>query len=600
MWEQDHEGGMIGYNTCLTAGIARQLMLDPREPQIEAGIRAGLAAIRRLHQEGYGAQEPGPDFQLAFPTTPIAGRLAEEAQAFDVAEVQDPTRYLSPGKDAASKPVEAGYWTILQDQRAQDLDRLAEEIVSWGPEEALSGVPLGRFGHLLTIDRHEIEAFRSIRSLVNEYCQGGQQVRPLSIAVFGTPGSGKSFGISEVAKALLPGQIEKLEFNLSQFDEAEDLLDAMHQVRDVGLSGQMPLVFWDEFDSTLGDQPLGWLRYFLSPMQDGRFQEGQISHPIGRAIFVFAGGTSASMEAFDQGRDSEAFRKAKGPDFVSRLKGFVNIMGPNRLVLAPDGDPFYVIRRAIIFRSLVERNAPHLLEKRDGRTVMRIDPGVRRAFLKTRTYKHGVRSMESILAMSSLAGKTAYEQSSLPAAAQMELHVHARDFASLVQLLDLDEETLDKLARAVHEVYCEKLRADGYRLGPQNDQEAKTSTALVDYEELPLEEQAQNEGNARDIQRKLALAGYVMMPARSDEPPFDFPGKALETLAELEHERWMEAKLRDGWKYAPETVKENKEHKCLVPWEELPEVEREKDRELVREIPRILGRVGYTVKEVRG
>ena len=71
---------MIGYNTCLTAGIARQLMLNPQEPQIEAGIQAGLAAIRLLHQEGYGSREPGPDFQLAFPTALIAGRLAEAAQ----------------------------------------------------------------------------------------------------------------------------------------------------------------------------------------------------------------------------------------------------------------------------------------------------------------------------------------------------------------------------------------------------------------------------------------------------------------------------------------------------------------------------------------
>ena len=67
-------------------------------------------------------------------------------------------------------------------------------------------------------------------------------------------------------------------------------------MRDLGLSGKLPLVFWDEFDTALEGQPLGWLRYFLAPMQDGAFQDGQITHPIGRAIFVFAGGTAERME----------------------------------------------------------------------------------------------------------------------------------------------------------------------------------------------------------------------------------------------------------------------------------------------------------------
>lgn len=68
-------------------------------------------------------------------------------------------------------------------------------------------------------------------------------------------------------------------------------------------------------------RPLSWLARFLAPMQDGVFQERQITHPLGRAIFVFAGGISFSMDQFDRGREDAVFRDAKGPDFVSRLKG---------------------------------------------------------------------------------------------------------------------------------------------------------------------------------------------------------------------------------------------------------------------------------------
>jgi len=96
------------------------------------------------------------------------------------------------------------------------------------------------------------------------------------------------------------------------------------------------------------------------------------------------------------------------------------------------------------------------------------------------------------------------------------------------------------------------------------------------------------------------VAGYIMIPARSNEPPFNFPGDDLERLAETEHVRWVEARIATGWKYAGETNKEKKRHNCLVPWKELPEDEKEKDRDLVRGIPAILARAGYAIVKVNG
>jgi hypothetical protein len=536
---------------------------------------------------------PAPQVKLLFPIASVASSLSAPANQFAEAAVQDPMRFIHPGATPAEKPLKEGFWTILQDKFKDGLDQVATQVVLEGPETALQGVPWGQFGNLLTVDRQEIESYRSIRNLVAEYAGQKQVSRPLSIAVFGAPGSGKSFGVTEMAKSLLPGQVETVTFNLSQFDSPGDLLSALHQVRDAGLSGKIPLVFWDEFDTCLDETPLGWLRYFLAPMQDGRFQEQQINHPIGRAIFVFAGGTSSNMAEFDKGTEQD-FKSAKGPDFVSRLKGCINVLGPNP-VKAAGADPYFIIRRAILLRSSLKRGTPQLFEKRDGREMLNIDRGVLRALLKIGQYRHGARSIESLLSMSQLTGKNVFERSCLPAESQLDLHVDGREFLSLVQQVELEGPMLERLAEAAHTVFCEDLRSRGYQYGPETSEELKIHSALLPFAGLSGDAQEANRLNVRDIPNKLAAGGYVMVPARSNELPFNFPGGPLEILAEAEHERWMRSKLEDGWAYAPEGDRLKKLHACLVPWNELPEVEKEKDRHLVRGIPLILARAGFAI-----
>lgn len=42
MWNQRYPGGMIGYTSCLAAGLARQIMLSPDKPDIKEGIEITL------------------------------------------------------------------------------------------------------------------------------------------------------------------------------------------------------------------------------------------------------------------------------------------------------------------------------------------------------------------------------------------------------------------------------------------------------------------------------------------------------------------------------------------------------------------------------
>ena len=585
-WEADHPGGVIGYTTCLAASVARQMALSPGAPDLDQAIQSGLAAMRALHMRGFGEGGDGATARLVFPVAAVARVIEEEHAPFSSVDVQDPVRFLrreAPGGDRAPRE---GWWTVVEDRYRDNLDHVAARVVTEGVNAALRDVPQGRFGHLLTVDRREIESFRSIHALASEYLSRRGQKRPLSIGVFGAPGSGKSFGITQVAQSLAPGQVQVLEFNLSQFEASNELADALHLVRDTNLSGKIPLVFWDEFDAPKGGEHLGWLRHFLAPMQDGSFREGQVVHPIGRSIFVFAGGTSHRMVDFGSDLDAAKARAAKLPDFVSRLKGYVDVLGPNPREPArpgqPHSDPYFVVRRAILLRSILERNVPGILAKRDGKRLLGIDPGVLRAFLRVREFKHGIRSMESIVAMSQLADQTAYERSSLPSEAQLDLHVDGLEFLALVQQMNLAGELLEKLAEAAHEVF-------------------RSHTAREPYFGLSEEDKEQNRSFVRDIPEKLARIGYVMIPARSDEPPFEFPpGQHLvEVLARLEHERWMQAKLDGGWQPGPETDRSKRIHACIAPWENLPPIEKEKDEILVKAIPRVLAEAGYTVVSLR-
>ena len=625
VWETVFKGGMVGYNTCLAAAISRSVLSQALEDltclaAVENGIQAGLSAMRVLHKNGYqnGWGKPH-EAKISFPYRLVAADIEKPATAFAQSDIRDPLGVLVSSHPTSSNP-RGGKFTILAQQCCDDLLKLARDIVRKGPDKTLTNIPLGRFGNLLTVDRNEIESYRTIAALVQEYISQEKADKPVSIAVFGAPGSGKSFGIKEIAKSINKERIKDITFNLSQMNSPQDLIGALHQVRDECLKGMIPLVFWDEFDTSLDQTPLGWLRYFLAPMQDGSFLEGQVTHPIGKAIFVFAGGTCKRMEEFgtnlddDPDKNVKLFKAVKGPDFKSRLKGFINILGPN----PQEGtyDPYYKIRRAILLNSILRRTAPQIFS-----SGFQMEDNLLDAFLETYTYLHGVRSMESIVTMSQLSGKTRFERSCLPPISQLNLHVIGWEFMARVQKLKFEGEALEKLAQAVHEDFCDYMRAEGYVYGAQTDANASppTHSSLVLYSNLPDTDRIQNVENALSIPDKLSRSGYVMIHARTNEPPLIFPDKDLDLLAEEEHNRWVKAKIAQDsrWHYASETRKDHFEHNCLLPWkkvsenelaqafsaeeravmgrEELPESEKDKDRTLIRRIPYILARVGYTV-----
>ena len=378
----------------------------------------GIAGGRALQDCGFVTGRGHDEPDLEFPFDEVARAVAAE-----------PTLFRS-----ARHPAGETRSILAQTFDAASLAEAAVDAVLGGPESLPGGLPIETIGAWSSVDRVEIEALRGMAQIMSQYVrqyQTGERLkRPLSLAVFGPPGAGKSFVVKQIAKKLLPGASRTLEYNLSQFESATDLPPAFHEVRDAVLEQQLPLVFWDEFDTPLEGRPLGWLRHFLAPMQDGQFREGQAFHPLGPAVFVFAGGTAATLDEFSGGGDIPDPREAKLPDFVSRLRGYVNILGPNRI---SDDDVAYTLRRALLLRSLLLSKTPQIVDRRDGRDTVRMDRELVRAFVQIGTYLHGARSMEAIIDMSTLAGALRFERASLPTRGQLALHVDPDEFLGLVR-----------------------------------------------------------------------------------------------------------------------------------------------------------------------
>jgi hypothetical protein len=69
----------------------------------------------------------------------------------------------------------------------------------------------------------------------------------------------------------------------------------------------------------------------------------------------------------------------------------------------------------------------------------------------------------------------------------------------------------------------------------------------------------------------------------------------LERLAENTHEVWAAQRIKEGWTYGPERDDADKKHPCLVPYADLPESEKEYDRNTAAETLKAVIALGYQV-----
>ena len=151
----------------------------------------------------------------------------------------------------------------------------------------------------------------------------------------------------------------------------------------------------------------------------------------------------------------------------------------------------------------------------------------------------------------------------------------------------MEDDLAEWLARTCHQRYLTDQFAQG--AAPAD------SPALVPWEQLAEEYRAANRDQAADVGQKLAAIGCVLCLRQGGGPSFAFQHGEVDRLAQLEHERWTAERLRHGWTLGQVRDEARRRHPSLVPWADLPEPQREKDRQVVRGLPSMLADAGLAI-----
>ena len=170
----------------------------------------------------------------------------------------------------------------------------------------------------------------------------------------------------------------------------------------------------------------------------------------------------------------------------------------------------------------------------------------------------------------------------------VSLHCKARKNPVLPQMSDEliprpNLNDLEKLARAIHELYNEK-QLERYPDRPLKYPDFDTLTDSLKYSNLR---------QAMDIPEKLRQMGFAMRPAGSaGKCVTSIPPEYVEYLAEQEHDAWVAERTATGWVSGGQVDTEKKITPYLVPYDKLPEEIRQLDRDPVQNIPLLLARIG--------
>lgn len=152
----------------------------------------------------------------------------------------------------------------------------------------------------------------------------------------------------------------------------------------------------------------------------------------------------------------------------------------------------------------------------------------------------------------------------------------------------------DKLAEIAHGEYLRDALKSGAAIGDL--------PGLYQWSNLSEFLRSSNRQQVAHLPVKLRALGFEIdyaAGAESRDCKVEFSPEQLERLAEMEHRRWMAFYLVSGWVYGGKRNDEAREHDCLVPYCQLPDQAKERDRSVVRNMEDLCRAAGYALRKVR-
>ena len=100
------------------------------------------------------------------------------------------------------------------------------------------------------------------------------------------------------------------------------------------------------------------------------------------------------------------------------------------------------------------------------------------------------------------------------------------------------------------------------------------------------------------LRRYMNKAKYTPQPIDTTDVKLPEELEQLvEQMSKNVHEVWAETRIKQGWKYGEQRNDELKTHPCLVPYEELPEEEKEYDRNTSIGTLKLIMKLGFKISQ---
>lgn len=153
--------------------------------------------------------------------------------------------------------------------------------------------------------------------------------------------------------------------------------------------------------------------------------------------------------------------------------------------------------------------------------------------------------------------------------------------------------TREEMARLAHE--------DWLRTQLRHGAELDSRGPMQHWSSLPESFKQSNREQMRAVFDAMVprLASTVVPLADWDARPFEFRRGEVEALSRLEHERWCAERTAAGWRLDASLAERDARTKrtpWLVSYDDLPDVQKDNDRDAVTRIPVTLARAGFRLQ----